>query len=353
MPEIRVALVGVGNCASALVQGVYKYTDINNSPIGLVHPNLGGYTPKDIRFVAAFDVDERKVGKDLSEAIFAEPNTTPKFQEVPYIGVEVLRGPLLDGVGGPLAELVKVSDEPECNVVDVLRRSGAEVVVNLLPSGAMQASRWYAEASLKAGCAFINATPAPIVNDPHMAGQYRKMGLPLVGDDLMDQVGATVIHRALLDFLVRRGVRVLETYQLDVGGGAEALETLTRAKDAKREVKTAAVKSALPYAAPVVAGSTDYVKFLGNRRESYFWIRGLYFGETELSLDIKLRTVDGPNAGSVLLDAIRCAKIALDRGIGGPLVSISAYAFKNPPERAPLELAEKWLEAFLRGERDS
>ena len=351
MAEIHVALVGVGNCASALVQGVYMYSGAGEEAEGLAHPNLGGYRPEDVKFVAAFDVDARKVGRDLGEAIFAPPNTTPKFCDVPRLGVRVLRGPVLDGVGGHLRGIVQVSDVEECDVAEALRLSGADVVVNLLPSGAVEASKWYAGRALEAGCAFINATPTPIANDPNIAGKFRRMGLPLLGDDLMSQIGATILHKKLLSMLVRRGVRVVETYQLDVGGGTEALETLGRAREAKREIKTSSVKSALPYTAPVVAGSTDYVGFLGNKRESYFWIQGTYFGRTPVRIDVKLSTFDGPNAGSVLLDSIRCAKIALDRGVGGPLISISAYAFKNPPEKVPPETAERWLEEFIRGER--
>jgi len=351
MSKIKVALVGVGNCASALVQGVYHYRNIEKETdaVGLRHLFLGGYHPRDIEFVSAFDIEARKVGKDLSEAIFSPPNNTLKFADVPRLDVPVLKGPVLDGVGELLKNVVKIDGSPDVDVAKKLRENGADMVVNLPPSGAIKASGWYAEEALKAGCAFVNATPAFIASDAAWAKRFEKTGLPIVGDDLTDQVGATILHKVLLKTLADQGVRISETYQLDVGGGTESLDTLERTREIKRIVKTKSVETALPYKASVVAGSTDYVDFLENRRDSYFWIQGLYFGRVPMELDLRLNSVDAPNAGSIMFDVIRAVKIARDRGIVGPLLSVSAYAFKRPPQAMSLEKAEEMFEGFIRG----
>jgi len=354
MAKIKVALVGVGNCASALVQGIqfYKQADNKEEALGLGHLYLGEYHPRDIEFVCAFDIEERKVGKDLSKAIFAPPNNTLKFAEVPQLNVPVLKGPVLDGVGEYLKEIVKVSQSSESNVIQKLRDNKAEIVLNLLPSGATKASRWYSEYALQAGCAFINATPSLIAGDAAWNKRFEDVGLPLIGDDLMDQVGATILHKTLLKLLSDRGIRISETYQLDVGGGTESLDTLERTREVKRTMKTKSVETTLPYKAAVVAGSTDYVDFLENRRDSFFWIQGLYFGRIPMRLDMRLSTVDAPNAGSVLFDVIRATKIALDRKVAGALLSVSAYAFKHPPQLLPLDVAEQWFEEFISGKRE-
>ena len=354
MSKIKVALIGVGNCASALVQGVHYYAKFEKEEraTGLRRLFLGGYRPRDIQFVSAFDIEAGKVGKDLSEAIFSTPNNTLKFSNVHPLNVPVLKGPVLDGVGEYLKNIVKIDVSPESDVAHRLKESDAEMVINLLPSGAIKATMWYAEQSLKAGCAFVNATPAFIACDAAWSKRYEKAGLPIVGDDLVDQVGATILHKTLLRMLTDRGVRISETYQLDVGGGTESLNTLERARDTKRIVKTKSVETALPYKASVIAGSTDYVDFLENRRDSYFWIKGLYFGKIPMQLDIRLNTVDAPNAGSVMFDVIRATKVALDRGTAGPLLSVSAYAFKRPPQILPLETAESWFEEFIRGDKE-
>jgi len=351
MSKIKVALVGVGNCASALVQGVHYYRnpEKETNAMGLRHLFLGGYHPRDVEFVSAFDVDTRKVGNDLSEAIFSPPNNTLKFADVPKLDVPVLKGPVLDGVGKLLKDVVKIDASPDEYVAKRLRESDAEMVINLLPSGAVKASGWYAEEALKAGCAFVNATPTFIASDAAWDKRFEKAGLPIVGDDLTDQVGATILHKLLLKTLADRGVRVSETYQLDVGGGTESLDTLERTREVKRIVKTKSVETALPYKASVVAGSTDYVDFLENRRDSYFWIKGFYFGGIPMQLDLRLNSVDAPNAGSVMLDVIRAVKIALDRGTAGPLLSVSAYAFKHPPQAMSLEEAEQLFESFIGG----
>ena len=353
MAKIRIALVGIGNCASALAQGIqfYKEADSKKEALGLRHLQIGGYHPRDIEFVCAFDVEERKVGKDLSKAIFALPNNTLKFADVPQLNVQVLKGPVLDGVGAYLKDIVKVSPSPESDVTQKLRESKAEIVLNLLPSGAKKASQRYAEHALQAGCAFINATPSFIAGDPTWSKRFEDARMPLVGDDLMAQVGATILHMTLLKLLSERGVRISETYQLDVGGGTESLDTLERTREVKRSMKTKSVETTLPYKAEVVAGSTDYVDFLKNRRDSFFWIQGLYFGRVPMRLDMRLSTVDAPNAGSILLDVIRATKVALDRKVAGVLLSVSGYAFKHPPQLLPLDTAEKWFEDFISGRK--
>lgn len=350
MSKIKVALVGVGNCASAFIQGLHYYTnrERNEECIGLRNLFLGGFHPKDIQVVAAFDIDSRKVGKDLSEAIFAQPNNTLKLFDVPQTDVVVYKGPVLDGVGEYTKAVVKVSMLPEANVADTLKEKGAEIVVNLLPSGAVKASQWYAEQALSAKCAFINVTPAFIASDPVWSRRFEEAELPLVGDDLIDQVGATTLHKTLLKLLSLHGVRIIETYQLDVGGGTESLDTLERTRHIKRTVKTKSVETALPYKADVVAGSTDYVDFLQNRRDSYFWIKGLYFCKVPMQIDLRLSTVDAPNAGSVLLDVIRAVKLALNRKLKGVILPISTYAFKHPPKLMSIEMAERMFADFIK-----
>ncbi|MEM3730697.1 MAG: inositol-3-phosphate synthase [Candidatus Bathyarchaeia archaeon] len=349
MATIKVALAGVGNCASALVQGLQYYGNCKNEDecIGLRHLILGGFHPKDIKIVAAFDIDKRKVGKDLSQAIFAQPNNAPKIVDVPVYGVTVQKGPVLDGVGEYTKNVVQISDEKEVNIAKALEESDAEILLDLLPSGAAKASQFYAEQALKAGCAFINATPTFIASDHSWTKLFEEAKLPLVGDDLVDQVGATTLHKTLLKLLSAHGVRITETYQLDVGGGTESLDTLERTREVKRIVKTKSVEAALPYRAEVVAGSTDYVDFLQNKRDSYFWVKGVYFCNTPMQIDLKLSTVDAPNAGSVLFDVIRAVKIALNRKLGGAILPICAYAFKHPPKLMPLETAEKMFAEFI------
>lgn len=349
LPKIKVALAGVGNCSSALIQGLQYYGRCEDSEesIGLRHLFLGGFHPRDIQIVAAFDIDSRKVGKDLSEAIFALPNNAPKIVDVPPSNVIVQKGPVLDGVGEYTRKVVQISREQEVDVAKTLKETGAEILINLIPSGAAKASQWYAEQALKANCAFVNATPTFIASNTQWAERFEESGLPLVGDDLMDQVGATTLHKALIKLLSLHGVHITETYQLDVGGGTESLDTLERTRDLKRTVKTRSIEGALSYKAEVVAGSMDYVDFLQNRRDSYFWIRGLYFCKTPMQMDLKLSTMDAPNAGSVLLDVIRAVKIALDRKMKGGILPICVYAFKHPPQMFSLETAEKMFADFI------
>ncbi|NWG10540.1 inositol-3-phosphate synthase [Candidatus Bathyarchaeota archaeon] len=349
MPKIKVALAGVGNCAAALVQGLKYYGDCEKEEeaIGLRHLFLNGFHPKDIQIVVAFDIDNRKVGKDLSEAIFSEPNNAPKIADIPRPNITVQKGPVLDGVGEYTKNVVQISKQSEVNIAGMLEESDSEILLNLLPSGAVKASQFYAEQALNAGCAFVNATPIFMASDAMWAERFEKAELPLVGDDLIDQVGATTLHKTLLRLLSMNGVRITETYQLDVGGGTESLDTFDRSRNVKRAVKTKSVESALPYKAEVVAGSMDYVDFLQNRRDSYFWIRGLYFSRTPMQIDLKLSTVDAPNAGSVLLDVIRAVKIALNKKLKGAILPVCAYAFKHPPQMVPLETAETMFADFM------
>jgi myo-inositol-1-phosphate synthase len=349
LPKIKVALVGVGNCASAFLQGLQYYDKCKKEEecIGLNHLFLGGFHPRDIQIIAAFDIDSRKVGKDLSEAVFAPPNNAPKIANAPKSDVTVLKGPVLDGVGEYTKNVVQISNQTDVSVSSVLKESDAEIVINLLPSGAVKASQWYAEQALNASCAFVNATPTFIASEAAWARRFEEAELPLVGDDLIDQVGATTLHKTLLKLLSMNGVRITETYQLDVGGGTESLDTLERTRDVKRTVKTRSVEAALPYKAEVVAGSMDYVDFLQNRRDSYFWIRGLYFCKTPMQIDLKLSVVDAPNAGSVLFDVIRAVKIALDKRLKGAILPICAYAFKHSLQMLPLETAEKMFADFV------
>ena len=349
MPKVKVALIGVGNCASAFIQGIQYYSKFKKSQdfVGLRNPVLAGLSPKDIEVVAAFDVDERKVGKDLSEAIFALPNNAPKVCDVPSLGVKVNKGPLLDGLGDSSKAIVKVSKASDANVVEVLKDADAEIIVNLLPSGATKASQWYAEQALAAGCGFVNATPNFIASDSTWAKKFEVANLPLVGDDLVDQVGSTALHKTLLKLLSDNGVRIDETYQLDVGGGTESVDTMDRSRDAKRTIKTESVAASLPYKAEVVAGSTDYVDFLQNKRDSYFWISGVYFCNAPMKIDLKFQTVDAPNAGSVLFDVVRAMKLALDKKLKGAVEPVCAYGFKRPPQMVSLETAEKGFAKFV------
>ncbi len=349
MPSIKVALAGVGNCASALIQGLRYYSMSGENPVGLRNPLLGGYKPSDIQVVAAFDVDNRKVGNDLAEAIFAPPNNAPRVTDIPVTGVIVQKAPTLDGIGKSSETIIQPSSKSDANVAQKLREAKAEILVNLLPSGAKNASHFYAEQALTAKCAFINATPTYIASDTAWAKRFEDAHLPLAGDDLVDQVGSTALHKTLLKLLSNNGVRITETYQLDVGGGTESLDTLDRTREAKRAIKTQSVASALSYKAEIVAGSTDYVDFLQNKRDSYFWISGTYFCNAPMQIDLKFSTIDAPNAGSVLFDVIRAVKIGLNKKQTGALIPVCAYAFKRPPEMMPLETAERVFGSFIKG----
>jgi len=348
MPKIKVALAGVGNCASAFVQGLYYYSMFTENPVGLRNPQLGRYKPSDIQVVAAFDIDKRKVGKDLAEAIFAQPNNAPRVTDIPSTEITVQNGPQMDGIGKSAQAIIQPSTDPNANLAQILRQTNAEILINLIPSGATNASRYYAEQALNANCAFINATPTFIASDAEWAKKFENAKLPLAGDDLVDQVGSTALHKTLLKLLSNNGVKITETYQLDVGGGTESLDTLDRTRETKRTIKTQSVASALPYKAEIVAGSTDYVDFLQNKRDSYFWVSGTYFCNAPMQIDMKFSTVDAPNAGSVLFDVVRATKIALNKKLKGALVPLCAYAFKRAPQMLSLEDAEKSFTSFIK-----
>ncbi|MEM0358694.1 MAG: inositol-3-phosphate synthase [Candidatus Hadarchaeales archaeon] len=353
MGTIRVAIAGVGNCASSLVQGVeyYKNAKEGESVPGLMHVKFGDYHVRDIKFVAAFDVDLNKIGKDLSEAIFTPPNCTVKFCDVPKLGVEVMEGPLLDGLGKYLTPVIPHRSKPKpVDVVRVLEDSNADILVNYLPVGSYEASRFYAEAALKAGCGFVNCIPEFIVSDKEWGRRFQEAGLPCAGDDVKSQVGATILHRTLVKLLVDRGVKVEESYQLNIGGNTDFLNMLEEERlSSKRISKTEAVSSQVPYEVPLRIGPSDYVPFLKDRKICYIFIKGRKFGDVPLTIDVKLSVEDSPNSAGVVIDAIRAVKIAMDRKIAGPLLGVSAYFFKHPPVQMPDEVARKAVEDFIKG----
>ncbi len=355
LSKVKVAIAGVGNCASALVQGVYYYRNVDENSFvpGLLHVKFGPYHVSDIEFVAAFDVDERKIGKDLSEAIFTPPNNTRHFSDVPKLGVEVMRAPVLDGIGKYLKDVVKINPSSKhVDVADVLKSVGADVLINYVPVGSENAARWYAQQSLDAGVAFANAMPVFIASDPKWQRKFRQKGLPVAGDDVQSQIGSTVLHKTLVRLLVNRGVKILRTYQLNFGGDTDFLNMLERERLKSKEIsKTSAVTSMVPYNFDVKIGPSDYVPFLKNKKIAYIMIEGVYFGDTPVTIDIKLDVWDAPNSAGVMIDVVRAVKIARDRRISGPLVSISSYAFKHPPIHAPADQAIKWVEDFIKGKR--
>jgi myo-inositol-1-phosphate synthase len=356
LSDLRVAVVGVGNSCSALIQGCHFYKDASEDEFipGLLHANFGGYHVRDIKFVAAFDVDERKVGSDLGEAIFMEPNNTLVFAKVPKLGVGVAKGNLLDGLGKFQRQVVKVNPENKpSDVAGILRESKADMLVNYLPVGSERATKWYAQQALDAGCAFVNCIPSFIASVPAWQRKFEKASLPVAGDDVMSQVGATVVHKTLAKLLVDRGAFIGESYQLNIGGDTDFLNMLEEERLlTKRESKTSAVAALIPYPVPLKIGPSDYVPFLKNKKICYIWIKGRYFGDTPFSIDLKLDVIDSPDSAGIVIDAIRATKLALDRGIRGPLTSISAYAFKHPPVQAPYEVARGWVEEFIQGKRE-
>lgn len=355
MSEIRVAIAGLGNCASALIQGVEYYRNKKEGEIpGLMHVNFGGYFIEDIRFVAAFDVNTLKVGRDISEAIFADPNSCARFCAVPHLGVEVLHGPISDGVAPHMFKPLHVKEETESvDVVEALTDSATDVLINYLPVGSRKGSRIYADAAIEAGCAFINCIPEFISSDEIWGKRFRAAGLPVAGDDIKSQVGATILHRALAELFYERGVFIDSTYQLNIGGNTDFQNmTVEDRLYTKRISKTEAVKSLLPYDVPTRIGPSDYVPFLGDDKICYITINGQGFGNLPIKLAAKLEVRDSPNSAGVVIDVIRAVKIALDRGISGPLTSISSYAFKHPPIQISDDIARIWVEDFIRGKRE-
>ena len=358
MSKVRVAIAGVGNCASALIQGVTYYANSGKAKeevIGLTEYSLGGLRPQDIEVVCAFDVNEGKVGRDLSEAIFAHPNNTVKIAEVPKTGVKVQKAPVLDGIGKYLERVIKISDEPEVpSVAQSIRDSGAEILVNYLPVGSTRAVQFYAEEAIKAGVAFVNAIPVFIASDALWQKKFTDAGLPTAGDDVMSQLGATVLHKTIVKLCVDRGVKVDETYQLNVGGDADFLNMLEESRLVdKRISKTSAVTAMTPYELPTKIGPSEYIPFLENDKICYIWLKGRYFGNIPVTIDVKLRVVDAYDSAGVMVDAIRGTKIALNRGVAGPLEAISAYCFKHPPVQMPYHEAKKAFLDFVNGKSGS
>jgi len=353
--KVRVAIIGVGNCASALVQGVWYYRDVPDDAFvpGLMHVRLGPYHVRDIEFTAAFDIDVNKVGKDLAEAIFTPPNNTLKFADVPKLGVKVYRGMTHDGIGRYLSGIIRKAPGPTDNIVKILRDTGTDVVVNFLPVGSEEATKWYVEQVLDAGCAFVNGIPVFIAREPYWQQRFEEAGLPVIGDDVKSQVGATILHRVLTQLFIERGVRVERTYQLNFGGNTDFLNMLERERlESKKISKTGAVTSLIPYELPpenIHIGPSDYVPWLQDRKWCYIRIEGTTFGGAPIHLEAKLEVWDSPNSAGVVIDAVRCAKIALDRGLKGALIGPSAYFMKSPPRQFPDHIARQMVEEFIAG----
>jgi myo-inositol-1-phosphate synthase len=356
MGPIRVAIVGVGNCASSLVQGVHYYRNADPAERvpGLMHVSFGDYHISDVRFVTAFDVDAKKVGRDLAEAVVASENNTIQFCDVPPTGVTVQRGPTLDGLGQFYREVIDESDEAPVDVAEVLREARVDVVICYLPVGSEQAARAYAQAALDAGCAFVNALPVFIASDPEWATKFEAARLPIVGDDIKSQVGATIVHRLLAKLFEDRGVELLRTYQLNFGGNMDFMNMLERSRLVSKKLsKTRSVTSQVPHemnANDVHIGPADHVPWLDDRKWAYIRLEGRTFGDVPLNAELKLEVWDSPNSAGVIIDAVRAAKIAKDRGVGGPLLAASAYFMKSPPRQFSDHDAREAVEAFIRGE---
>jgi myo-inositol-1-phosphate synthase len=354
--KVRVAIVGVGNCASSLVQGRHYYADAKPDDLvpGLMHIDLGGYHVRDIDFVAAFDVDRTKVGTDLSEAIFAGQNNTYRFAEVPRTGVTVERGMTHDGLGKYLSDVIEKAPGPTADIVGILRDRKVDVMVSYLPVGSEQATKWYAEQAIQAGVAFVNAIPVFIGREPYWQRRFADAGLPVIGDDIKSQVGATITHRVLTRLFMDRGVRIDRTYQLNFGGNTDFLNMLERERlESKKISKTNAVTSMIDYEIDdnnVHVGPSDYVPWLKDRKWCHIRMEGTTYGDVPLNLELKLEVWDSPNSAGVITDAIRCAKLGLDRGLAGTLVAPSSYFMKSPPVQIHDDIAYNRVEAFIRGE---
>ncbi len=356
MSSLRVAIIGVGNCASSLVQGVQYYRQAADDTFipGLMHPRLGGYHVGDIEFSAAFDIDERKVGRDLAEAIFQEPNNTVKFASVPTLGVPVQRGMTHDGLGLYLSQMITKAKGSTADITGILRETGTHVVVNFLPVGSEMATKWYVEQVLEAGCAFVNCIPVFIARETYWRRRFEERGLPLVGDDVKSQVGATIIHRVLTRLFMDRGVRLDRTSQLNFGGNTDFYNMLERERLVSKKIsKTDAVRSQLGHDLPPEAihiGPSDYVPWLADRKWAHIRLEGRGFGDQPINVELKLEVWDSPNSAGVVIDAVRACKVALDRGLKGALLAPSAYLMKSPPEQWADDLAHHRLERFIAGE---
>ncbi len=352
--KVRVALIGVGNCASSLVQGVHFYRDADPTELvpGLMHVDLGGYHVHDIEFTAAFEINKTKVGKDLAEAIWADPNNTIRFAEVPELGARVWRGMTHDGIGKYLADVIEKAPGPTDDVTGILRDTNTDVVVNYLPVGSEQATKWYVEQVLNAGCALVNCIPVFIAREPYWQKRFEDRGLPVIGDDVKSQVGATIVHRVLTSLYRDRGVRLDRTLQLNVGGNTDFLNMLERERLASKKIsKTDAVVSMLDYELPagdVHIGPSDHIPWLTDRKWAYIRLEGTTFGEVPLNVELKLEVWDSPNSAGIVIDAVRLAKLALDNGLAGALEGPSSYLMKAPPRQLPDDKARGAVEAFIR-----
>ena len=351
--KVRVAIVGVGNCASSFVQGVHFYRNAKADDFvpGLMHVNLGGYHIHDIEFVAAFDIDKNKVGKDLAQAIYTQPNNTYKFADVPKLDVPVHRGMTHDGLGKYLSQIIEKAPGPTDDVVRILKETKTDVVVSYLPVGSEEATKWYVEQVLDAGCALVNCIPVFIAREKYWQKRFEERGLPIIGDDIKSQVGATITHRVLTRLFADRGVKLDRTFQLNFGGNTDFLNMLERERlESKKISKTNAVTSMLDYDLGrdnVHVGPSDYVPWLTDRKWAYIRLEGTTFGNVPLNVELKLEVWDSPNSAGVVIDAVRCAKIALDRGMKGALVAPSSYFMKSPPKQFPDDKAREMVEEFI------
>ncbi|MCD4740529.1 inositol-3-phosphate synthase [archaeon] len=367
MDKIKVAISGVGNCASSLIQGVYYYKNVSsndNLVPGLMHNVIGGYKIRDIEFVAAFDIDKRKIGKDLSEAIFAEPNCTELFQrDIPNQNVEVKKGPVLDGYPDHMLEYPEnkrfiTDDTPPVDVAKELKKSGAHMLVNYMPVGSQEATEYYAQAALDAGLAFVNCMPVFIASDPQgkWPKKFEEAGLPIVGDDIKAQIGATIVHRTLSKLFNDRGVKLDRTYQLNVGGNTDFMNLIERSRGKTKKIsKTESVQSQLPTPMPpddIHIGPSDYVPWLKDNKLCFLRMEGKKFGDVPMKIELRLSVEDSPNSAGCVIDALRCCKLALDRKVTGQLTSISSYIMKHPPQQYPDYVAKQMVEEYIKGERE-
>jgi myo-inositol-1-phosphate synthase len=353
MGKINVAIIGVGNCASSLVQGVHYYQNAKENELvpGLMHVNLGGYHIRDINFVAAFDIDKNKVGKDLTEAIYTTPNNTFKFCDVPHTGVKVQRGMTHDGLGKYLSQIIEKAPGPTADIVKILKDTKTDIVINYLPVGSEEATKWYIEQILDAGCGFINCIPVFIAREKYWQKRFADRGLPVIGDDIKSQVGATITHRILTRLFRDRGVKLEHTYQLNFGGNTDFLNMLERERlESKKISKTSSVTSQLDYTIDpkdIYVGPSDYVAWLHDRKFCYIKMEGRTFGDVPLNLEMKMEVWDSPNSAGVVIDAIRCCKLALDNGMKGELVAPSSYFMKSPPVQYTDDEAHRMVEEFI------
>ncbi len=353
--KVRVAIIGVGNCASSLVQGIefYKNTPESETVPGIMHVNLGGYHIRDIEFTMGIDINATKVGKDLSEAIFAGPNNTYKFTDVPHLNAPVVRGMTHDGLGKYLADVITKAPGPTADIVRLLKETKTDMVINFLPVGSEMATKWYVEQAIEAGCAFVNGIPVFIASSEYWGKRFKDAGLPILGDDIKSQVGATILHRVLTTLFVDRGVKIDRTYQLNFGGNTDFLNMLERERlESKKISKTGAVTSMIPYEMDpddVHVGPSDHVPWLTDRKWCYIRMEGTTFGNVPLNFEGKLEVWDSPNSAGVMIDALRCAKIALDRKLAGPIIGPSSYFFKTPPKQFRDSVCREMVEDFVSG----